>query len=300
MCRKRGTPINEEFDQKVKTYIIYLAHVKNSLSLSIAAKSDLIKSAELLSHDVFVSTEGIKAKKINQFNAAEAASLVESHMKRLSRSMSAQIDAIERAVVIDTTRAHSVKDAVESLALSGPNLVVLGKDKVDRLFSFRQFFGHAEKPLDVKKETAKAAAAWDEDFYNLGLKAFIGMLISPTHSGEERYFQAVTMLDGKLTGQTIPIVKREDFIEGLCFIENGDGPIIIMCREPSCDIELSVDIRKNESDFSISLQGHLECEKGHGRFSIDEHYSASLYDSVMKTFKLNRLLEAWRTSQGDR
>jgi len=163
---------DEELDYCIKSYLIYLAHVKNSISLSIAEKSDHLRLAEETSSDIFASAEKLGAKGINSFNKAEIQSHADAMVRRYTEVLSSRLKELDKVLTIDTSRPHSVKEAVESLALAGPNLVVLGRDKIDRFFSFRQFYGTAQDPLDAMKKTASLREEDDKKFFELGLKTF--------------------------------------------------------------------------------------------------------------------------------
>lgn len=283
-------PLHIDFDEQVSLYLIHLAHVKNSIVLTITEKSDFLKTAESISHDIFVSSESIKSKGVNQFNRAEVDATLEAVLRRIRATIALQLKAISRSVVIDPMRIHSVKAAVESLSATGPNLVVFSRDKIDRMYAFRQYFGQVKRPLDVRKETAKAMAAEDKAMYDLSLKAFKEMMLGPRCDGVERYFAAVSHIDSLLVGGMIPLVAGDAYAGGLAFVQD-ESAIVIRYSETSRSIEIRLGIDRGNSHLSIAASGFDEQEGKRGSFDIEQRYSASLYSSVITTYRLRKILD---------
>ena len=299
MFGKRKKPAHVAFDDRVKSYLIYLAYVKNSISLSIADKSDLFKTAEAISHDIFVSMEKLKASKVNSFNAREVEAAIAGTIKRIDRLIAAEMKKIEKLVVIDRSRAHSVAEAVESIVQSGPNQVAMSRDQVDRFFSVSKFFDPPAKPVDVKKETAKAAKEYDDDLHKLSLKAFMDTLASGDGQAvnPEAYFKAASILNDAL--RPAPGAARNALAPLPSFSSERDGGFSVSYRDHPVEIDLAIRVGDSGDRFTVDLRGRLADEGSSADFSINKRYFGSSRASVMNAFKLRILLEEWkRRSEG--
>lgn len=300
MFGKRKKPAHVAFDDRVKSYLIYLAYVKNSISLSIADKSDLFKTAEAISHDIFVSMEKLKASKVNPFNAREVEAAIAGTIKRIDRLIAAEMKKIERLVVIDRSRTHSVGEAVASMVQAGPNLVAMSRDHVDRFFSVSRFFNPPAKPVDVKKETAKAAKAYDDDLYKLNLKAFMDTLASGDGQAvnPEAYLKAATVLnDALISGVGAPVGARAP---DPSFSAETDGGFLVSYRDQPVEVDLFVRSTYTDDRFTIDLHGRLAEEGSSADFSISKRYFMSSYDGVMNAFRLRAILDGWKRRSGER
>lgn len=296
MFGNRKEPAHVAFDARVKSYIIYLAYVKSSISLSISDKSDLFKIAEAISHDIFVSIEKLKASKVNQFNAREVEASIAGTIKRIDRLIMVQMKRIEKLIVIDGDRTHSVDDAVASIVQSGPNLVAISRDHVDRFFSVSKYLNPPVKPVDIRKEIAKAAKAYDDELYRLGLKAFLATLESGVGQAvnQEAYFRAVSILNDALR----PADRAATGAPGsaLTFSASQDGGFSVSYRDQPVEIDLSICIPAAGDRFNIDARGRLIEEGSSIGFSIHKRYFASSRDSVENAFKLRLILEQWRSA----
>lgn len=288
MFFKPRVPIQIEFDERIQRYIVYLAHVQNSITLSIADKSDRLLEAEKISKDIFVSAERIKAKGVNNFNKAEVDSFLRHTLGRIQKTIDAQVKAIDATIVIDKQRIHSMSEAVETLTLTGPNRVVFSKDKIDRMFSFRCFYGMVRKPIDLGAETKKTMEADDKSFYELGLKAFQSMLISPGDVHPEAYFKAITMINAEPSNAPNANRQANEDTSGLR-IEKKEGGIVASLRHTGTHIRVDCRINKDDGILGVHVAGFIEDGDGTIDFHIDQRYSESLYDSVLSAYRLKRL-----------
>ncbi len=277
------TPANSpeaELDYCIKSYLIYLAHVKNSISLSIAEKSDHLRLAEETSSEIFASAEKLGSKGINSFNKAEIRSHADAMVRRYTEVISSRLKDLDKVLTIDTSRPHSVKEAVESLALAGPNLVVLGRDKIDRFFSLRQFYGAAEDPLDAMKKTAHLREEDDRKFFELGLKTFRSMLLEPTHSNADRYFEAASLVDSRLAA--------DDHVS-ISSIDHGACSVVL--DESTHRINMRIAFDLGASNINLVIDGFIESDGARDDFHITQRYSRSLEGSVLNAYRLRRIFE---------
>jgi len=281
----------EELDYCIKSYLIYLAHVKNSISLSIAQKSDHLRLAEETSNELFASAEKLGAKGINSFNKAEIQTHAHTMVRHFTEVISARLKELDKILTIDTSRPHSVKEAVESLALAGPNLVVLGRDKVDRFFSFRQFYGAAHDPLETMKKTASLQAEDDKKFFELGLKTFRSMLLEPTHSSADRYFEAASLIDSRLAALHASSTTNSATGDHIKISAINHGACSVVLDQPSHRIEMRIDLDLAASNISLVIDGFIERGGARDDFQIKQRYSRSLEGSVMNAYRLRRIFE---------
>jgi len=280
-----------ELDYCIKSYLIYLAHVKNSISLSIAEKSDHLRLAEETSNELFASAEKLGAKGINAFNKAEIQSHADTMVRRYTEVISSRLKELDKLLTIDASHPHSVKEAVESLALAGPNLVVLGRDKIDRFFSFRQFYRAAQDPLETMKKTASLREEDDKKFFELGLKTFRSMLLEPTHSNADRYFEAASLIDSRLAAQhdsSTGIGTADDHIK-IGAIDHGACSVALDESNHRIDMRIAIDLAA--SNIGLAIDGFIESDGERNDFHIQQRYSRSLEGSVMNAYRLRRIFE---------
>ena len=312
MTPTRDTALCEELEKKVGLYIVYLAHIQNSLSMQSGDKASFFRIAEQIGSEMSAAIQKIRSFDLNEFNKREAEDLIYKALKQASISIDMQLKTLERIVSIDSKVYFSLKQAIDTLsrnAIANPSLTL---DKIERLFSFKQCctegIGKSVSPTlseDEQLSRLKQKAKDDHNKENKELQAikaatFSSYLRNPANTNAMDYFKAIELILRHIGENTVPYAQRGMQPDGVSFIDNTGDEIIVAFKSPELSIEISVHTSVQDQNLRLEILGFIQGGGESFEFSINEKYSDSISETVMNSFQLSTLIKKYNKSYGNR
>lgn len=146
-----------DLDSYINVYIVCLAHIQQSVTLTLKDKIDAFNTAESLAIDINGMIEKILSKNINSFNINDIYNLIDLLAKPINTSISKEIDTFEKRLKLEEKKYYSVKEAIELLT-DNKNDIYLSVDKINRLLSYKKLYideVEREKNKELEKNLKK-------------------------------------------------------------------------------------------------------------------------------------------------
>ena len=307
-----NTALCEELEKKVGLYIVYLAHVQNSLSMQSGDKATFFRTAEQIGSEMSAAIQKIQSFDLNDFNKREAEDLSSKALRQASMSMDTQLKVLERVVSIDSKIYFSLKQAIDTLsrnAIANPSLTL---DKIERLFSFKQcckeYTGmgfsptlSADEQLSRLKQKAKDNHTKEyKELQAIKAATFASYLRNPANANSMDYFKAIELILRRIGENAVPYAQRGMQPDGVSFLDNTGDEIVVAFKSSELSIEISVLNTRRDQSFRLEIQGFIQGGGESSAFSINEQYSDSIAETVMNSFQLSRLVAKYNESYGNR
>jgi hypothetical protein len=302
----------DELEKKVELYLVYLAHVQNSLSMQSGDKASFFRSAEQVGSELSAAIQKIQSFDLNEFNKREAEDLSSKALRQAMVSINSQLKILERVISIDRKIYFSLKQAIDSLSCSAKANPSLTLDKIERLFSFkhccREGIGKGLGPTPsadeqlsrLKQKANDAHSKENKELRAIKATTFSGYLRNPDNYNAMDYFKAIDLILRRIGETTVPYALRGMQPDGVAFIDNTGDEILVALKSPELNIDISVRNIRLDQSFRLEIQGVIEGGGERSTFSINEQYSDSISETVMNSFQLSRLVMKYNESYGNR
>jgi hypothetical protein len=312
MPQMENSTLCDELEKKVELYLVYLAHVQNSLLMQSGDKASFFRTAEQVGSELSAAIQKIQSFDLNAFNKREAEELSSKAFRHAIASIDSQLKVLERIISIDRKIYFSLKQAIDSLGRSAKANPSLTLDKIERLFSFKQCCREgigkglgttlsADEQLSrLKQQANDAHNKENKELRTIKAATFSSYLRNPDNYNAMDYFKAIDLILRRIGGNTVPYALRGMQPDGVSFIDNTGDEILVAFKSPELDIDISVRNIRLDQSFRLEIQGFIQGGGERSTFSINEHYSDSISETVMNSFQLARLVLKYNESYGNR
>lgn len=295
-----------ELDGVVCTYLVYLAHIKSSLSIPPSDKAIYLDRAKVIGTEMNAAAQRIKSMEINAFNRLEANKVFSTAIQTTDASVKTEIRKIEKIIQIDKKSYFSLKQTIEVLANGRIGEISFTKDKIDRLLSFRHIYDKSTtEKLDLSPEQieeqrralsqkAKEIDALEKKkLLDIKYRNFKNYCRNRNNKNDDAFFKIVVLANELLAIDQVPLVTQGEHVQGLYFIDVPGECIALGFKKGEVHSELSISILKIDEHFRLSVQGFIDDKASKAPISIEETFSASNYDTVINSFNIKRIIEAY-------
>jgi hypothetical protein len=312
MPQMENATLCDELEKKVELYLVYLAHVQNSLLMQSGDKASFFRIAEQVGSELSAAIQKIQSFDLNEFNKREAEDLTSKALRHALDSIVSQLKILERVISIDRKIYFSLKQAIDSLSRSAKANPSLTLDKIERLFSFKQCCREgigkslgttlsADEQLSKLKQNANDAhSKEDKELRAVKAATFSSYLRNPDNHNAMDYFKAIDLILRRIGDDTVPYALRGMHPDGVSFIDNPGDEILVAYKSAELNIDISVRNIRLDHSFRLEIQGLIQGGGESSTFSINEQYSDSISETVMNSFQLSSLVMKYNESYGNR
>lgn len=283
-----------ELDENVNLYLVYLAHIQQSVNLSTYEKIDAFNKAESIANDIYALTAKLLSLKVNDFNQDDIFKFIDKNAKPIIQAIHNELESYDQKLSIKEKMLYSVKDAIQFLIHDKNAAITFTIDKMNRLLSYQKLFVDEEEKIkneklknsleDTKKKENKALEA-------LKLKTFKEMIRGKNHKNEDYFFKTNSYVIQNFY-EDLQFEKLEHTDRQGCFfvIEND---IHIKITKSDLQIDYKIQINKSDPNSNITVSGFIKHDQSKVEFYIDESFNSQLLNSYLNAFNITPIIKKW-------
>ncbi|MCA1950271.1 MAG: hypothetical protein LDL24_06850 [Treponema sp.] len=104
-----------DLDESVNQYLVYLAHIQQSVNLSTYEKIDAFNKAESIANDINALTAKLLSLRVNDFNQEDIFKYIDKNAIPIIQTIKNELKLYDQKLFIKEKMLYSVKDAIQFL-----------------------------------------------------------------------------------------------------------------------------------------------------------------------------------------
>ncbi len=284
-----------ELDLLVHQYIIYLAHIQQSLTLPLADKLESFIAAEKLAVDIQALSAKVMSTEINAFNEKDIESFIGKQFGSVVQKMKREMNLYDSRLKIDERTFFSIKEAIQKLTCFGAEGASVRPDTMNRLLRYKKLLmdrGAQEKEEEIKRSLKQALQKEDQQFDAFKLKTFKDMLRGVNHRNEDFFFKTNLHIARNYLDGIQVMVHFDENAQGTYFVLDEKNDIRIRVQDGDFLADYSVKSTKAGDASSLYVIGMASYGPARLDFYIEESIPSSMINSYLNAFNLTPLIKA--------
>ncbi|NLJ09725.1 MAG: hypothetical protein GX438_05225 [Treponema sp.] len=284
-----------DLDSYINEYIVCLAHIQQSVTLTLKDKIDAFNTAESLAIDINGMIEKILSKNINSFNINDIYNLIDLLAKPINTSISKEIDIFEKRLKLEEKKYYSVKEAIELLT-DNKNDIYLSVDKINRLLSYKKLYideVDREKNKELEKKLKETVNKYNQEFDSIRFKTFKEMIRGVNHKNEEYFYKTNSFVINNYLSE-LSIIESIDLNKDyIGFIIEKDKDIHIRIKKDESQIDYVINAQYTGDIASLYIIGYIVHSNSKVDFYINETFTKSSMNSYLNAFNITPIIKRW-------
>ncbi len=285
-------------DELVNEFVIFLVYIQQSVSISMHEKISVFNHADLISGEIFAVVQKLSAAKVNKFNTDDVNIYLDKHISEIIDNISQVMSFYRKKTHIRNETLFYLNEIIDTLT-ERKDTVSLGKDKVRKLFSYKELLKDPKAEEETKKlelSNKQIRESFNKEFDNIKLKSFRNMIRGVNHSNEEYFYRTNNFVIQNYLNSKIGVITpalKEKVNQGVFFIPNNNNEIGIVIAENSLRIEYGVKIQHIDETVNIFIQGYINHNNSQVDFYIDESYLSKQIEAVLNGYNIKTLIDRY-------
>ncbi|GMO42320.1 MAG: hypothetical protein Ta2F_18280 [Termitinemataceae bacterium] len=276
------------FEETVTKYLLFLAHVQQSINLSAKSKIEVFEFAKMVSNSIYSNVKSYISGK-NEFNIYDKNHTIIKSFNDIIQEIDKEFKAYKRDITI-TDSFFSYHKILETL-IATSNTIYLTKNDIQHILSFKELYDDAEKEKLNKKQMEDLEKKQNEDFNELRQKTFVNKLHGNMNKNPILFFELTDYILNNFCKDEIKYIHNPSNIgkHGVYFTETQKERRIT-CISENRLIELYIQVVDLDNFFLMYIQGSIKVNKSKEEFYINEKYLNKQSGEIVNAYNLKNIL----------